>query len=229
MQKIIAIGSIGLLLSGCQILSGASGYADSPSKRTPVDAHPMLVENARTTPLVLEQHSYRDAIPVLHIGDYVRNIAQDLVSNMENINPKTPVAVTHFALLDSDLTQANRLSLQIAESLKHEFHQFRIPVIDFKSTDYIRVTQRGDFYLTRDHNELEPNVAIDYVITGTLMHHQGGVMVNARVLSVANQQLVASAQSIIPVAVVDALLGSPQNGSWDKIVQGRNQIDVQVQ
>ena len=227
MFKLIAIGSIGLLLGGCQLLTGATSYADSSvseQQSDAVNAHPLLVEATRTGPLALAKQGYHAPIPVLHIGDYVRNMAQDLVSNMENINPKTPVAVTHFALLDSDLMQSNLLSLQIAESLMHEFHQFRIPVIDFKSTDYIRITERGDFYLTRDHTELEPNVAIDYVITGTLLHHQGGVLVNARVLSVANQQMVASAQSIIPAAVVDALIGTQHD-----MVQGHNRIDVQRQ
>ena len=51
-----------------------------------------------------------------------------------------PVAVTHFSLIDSDLKETNLLGYQIAESFAHEFHKFRMPVVEFKATQFIRVT-----------------------------------------------------------------------------------------
>lgn len=204
--KILLLLSLPLHLSGCLSLGGGEPYADDRSMDESVLPSLLLSKDEQISPYQTFSETHHDVVPAQHIGHYVRNMAQDLVNNMENINPKTPVAITHFAKLDSDLTQTNLLALQIAESFMHEFHQFRIPVIDFKTTDYIRVTQRGDFYLTRDHTELEPNLAIDYVITGTLVNHQGGYMVNARLISVENQQLVASAQAIIPSRVVKAIL-----------------------
>lgn len=146
-----------------------------------------------------------------HIGDYVKNMTQDLIGNMEYVTERTPIGVTHFALLDSDLQKTDLLGKQMAESFVHELHKFRVPVIDFKATDYIRITEGGDFVLTRDYLELSSSLPIEYVLTGTMAKHQGGVLVNARILGIQSRAVVASAQMFVPFYVVDALI--PSDGS----------------
>ncbi|OFC70984.1 FlgO family outer membrane protein [Alteromonas confluentis] len=158
------------------------------------------------------QGAYQGRPLTHHVGDYVRNMAQDLVSNMEYVSNKTPVAVTNFALLDSDLQHTNLLGHQMAESFMHELHKYRIPVVDFKATDYIRVTDDGDFLLSRDYLDLSSSLPVDYVLTGTMAKHQGGVLVNARILGIESRAVVASAQLLIPFYVVDALIPSDSNG-----------------
>ena len=164
------------------------------------------------------QGAYKGRPLSKHIGDYVKNMAQDLIANMEKVNQKTPVGVTNFALLDSDLQATNLLGQQMAESFLHELHNFRIPVIDFKATDYIRVTGQGDFLLSRDYLDLDTRLPIDYVLTGTMAKHQGGVLVNARILGIDSREVVASAQTLIPFYVVDALI--PSGGNQQATTQG---------
>ena len=154
------------------------------------------------------QGAYKGRPLTKHVGDYVQNLTQDLVSNMDYVSQKTPIGVTHFALLDSNLQQTNLLGRQMAESFMHEFHKFRIPVIDFKTTDYIRVTDHGDFVLTRDYLELDNAASIQYVLTGTMAKHQGGYFINARLIGMQSRAIVASAQTLIPFYVVDAIIPS---------------------
>ena len=156
------------------------------------------------------QGAYNGRMLTKHIGDYVQNMTQDLVSNMEYVSNKTPVGVTHFALIDSDLQRTNLLGYQIAESFMHELHKYRVPVIDYKATDYIRVTDNGDFFLSRDFLELKNKAPIDYILTGTMTRHQGGYLVNARILGLKSKAVVSSAQMLVPFYVVDALLPSDQ-------------------
>ncbi|RDV24700.1 hypothetical protein DXV75_13065 [Alteromonas aestuariivivens] len=158
-----------------------------------------------------EQGAYQGRPLTKHIGDYVKNMTQDLVANLEYVNVKTPVAVTNFALLDSDLQETNLLGQQMAESFIHELHKFRIPVLDHKATDYIRITGQGDFLLSRDYLELDASLPIEYVLTGTMAKHQGGVLVNARILGLQSRAVVASAQMLVPFYVVDALIPSDGN------------------
>lgn len=160
-----------------------------------------------------------------HIGHYVRNMAQDLVANMEYVTERTPVAVTHFSLIDSDLRETNLLGQQMAESFVHEFHKFRMPVVEYKATQFIRVTQSGDYVLSRDFLDLNNSTPIQYVLTGTMTKHQGGFIVNARMLGMESKVVVASAQSFVPFYVVDALIpseSSRQNEVIDgvRIIQG---------
>ena len=152
--------------------------------------------------------AYKSMPLTKHVGDYVRNMAQDLVSNMEFVSERTPVAVTHFSLIDSDLKHTNLLGQQMAESFVHEFHKFRMPVVEYKATQFIRVTEMGDFVMSRDFLDLKNNTPIQYVLTGTMTKHQGGFIVNARMLGMQSNVVVASAQSFIPFYIVDALLPS---------------------
>ena len=166
------------------------------------------------------QGAYKGRPLTKHIGDYVKNMTQDLIANMEYVNEKTPIGVTHFALIDTDLQTTDLLGRQMAESFVHELHKFRVPVIDFKATDYIRITTDGDFVLSRDYRELSSGLPIEYVLTGTMAKHQGGVLVNARILGIESRAVVASAQMLVPFYVVDALIpsdGSQQNGMRDGV------------
>lgn len=170
------------------------------------------------------QGAYKGRPLTKHIGDYVKNMTQDLIANMEYVNDKTPIGVTHFALLDTNLQQTDLLGRQMAESFVHELHKFRVPVIDFKATEYIRITEDGDFVLSRDYLELSSSLPIEYVLTGTMTKHQGGVLVNARILGMESRAVVASAQMLVPFYVVDALIpsdGSEQNGMRDGVKLSR--------
>ncbi|BFT29861.1 hypothetical protein D210916BOD24_10370 [Alteromonas sp. D210916BOD_24] len=170
------------------------------------------------------QGAYKGRPLTKHIGDYVKNMTQDLIANMEYVNDKTPIGVTHFALLDTNLQTTDLLGRQMAESFVHELHKFRVPVIDFKATEYIRITEDGDFVLSRDYLELSSSLPIEYVLTGTMTKHQGGVLVNARILGMESRAVVASAQMLVPFYVVDALIpsdGSEQNGTRDGVKLSR--------
>ena len=140
-----------------------------------------------------------------NINHYVRGIMQDMAENLQYVNTKTPLAVSSFVFLDDDYNDATLLGNQIAESFMHELHSFGVPVIDFKTTDFMRVTPSGDFVFSRDYVELSQDQNFNYVLAGTMVNHQGGVLVNARIIGLASKAVVGSAQGFIPQSVVDAL------------------------
>jgi TolB-like protein len=230
-------------LSGCSVLPGISLFSDNTNED--VTASEMQngiiniegIENTLVAQETREQGfdefgaiikptiyssvngAYRSRPLAKNIGDYVRNMAQDLVSNMEYVTERTPVAVTHFSLIDGDLTETNLLGYQIAESFAHEFHKFRMPVVEFKATQFIRVTDSGDFVLSRDFLDLTSVTPIQYALTGTMTKHQGGYIVNAKMLGMESRVIVASSQIFIPFYVVDALIPS-ESSKATEIVDG---------
>jgi TolB-like protein len=236
-----------LSLNGCSLMMGEEEIAEQQPTRpamnvidvTAEDRTPVAATSSNETqprgmdaygaigqpPLYSSvQGAYKGRPLTKHIGDYVKNMTQDLIANMEYVNDKTPIGVTHFALLDTNLQQTDLLGRQMAESFVHELHKFRVPVIDFKATEYIRITEDGDFVLSRDYLELSSSLPIEYVLTGTMTKHQGGVLVNARILGMQSRAVVASAQMLVPFYVVDALIpsdGSEQNGMRDGVKLSR--------
>ncbi len=233
MKKLIYPLTFALALAGCAVkkedglvvkkslivdVRSDAALFDDTLQETQVDAFGALTRE----PTYQNQHTmYRGHALNKHIGDYVQNMAQDLINTMEYVTDKTPVGVTHFAMIDSDLNTTNLLGYQIAESFIHELHKFRIPVLDYKATDYIRVTETGDFLLSRDFLELKHKVPMEYILTGTMTKHQGGYLVNARMLGLETKAVVASAQMLIPFYVADALLPS-NDGRMDgvRLIQG---------
>jgi TolB-like protein len=142
------------------------------------------------------------------INYYVRGLMQDLVANLQYVNSTTPVAVVSFVMLDSNYNDSNLLGIQIAESLIHEVHKFGIPVIDFKTTGYIRVTEQGDFAFSRDYEDFSGEMPARYIVGGTMLKHTDGYLINARIVGMQSQAVVASAQSFIPNSVVYPLISS---------------------
>lgn len=163
--------------------------------------------------------------PERTINFYIRGLMQDLVSNLQFVNERTPVAVTSFVLLNSNLKKTSLLGQQIAEGLMHEIHKFGIPVIDFKTSRGISVNKEGDFVFSRNPKKLQLDLPIHYVFGGTMVKHQGGYLVNARVIGIDSKAVVASAQSFIPSDVSNALIDQKSTPSYKpkktiKLVKG---------
>ncbi|MDZ7869481.1 MAG: FlgO family outer membrane protein [Rheinheimera sp.] len=144
----------------------------------------------------------------VNVNHFVQSMMHDLVANLDLVNPQMVIGMTSFVYLDGPYDQTDLLGNQLSESFMHEVHQFGLGVIDFKTTDYIRVTPQGDFVFSRDFMDLKEEQPIEYVLGGTLVRHQGGTLINARLVSVASKKVAATAQGFIPQHVVDALYHS---------------------
>nr|WP_102795092.1 FlgO family outer membrane protein [Bowmanella denitrificans] len=218
MKTLIPVVALSLFLSGCTTL------ADNEQEQALSKAHQASLGFGQQYRPQFQQQPGQNTEkrdPQLHnINHYVRGIMQDLVNNLQFVSARTPVAVSSFVFLDGPFDQADLLGNQIAESFMHEIHQFGIPLIDIKTSDFIRVTEQGDFVLSRDYLEVSPKQPVQYVITGTLARHQGGYLINARVVGMKSKMVVGSAQGFLPADVANALLNSAKPAEGVKLLKG---------
>lgn len=136
-------------------------------------------------------------LPNSALNDVVKGLAYEMLKNSSFVTPKTPIAVASFVNL-KNLESTNWLGMQLSEDFIHELQRHGMVVVDFKATGYIRVTKSGDFVLSRDWQELPERQIIDYVVTGTMMEQENGVMVNARMVGMQSRVVVATSQAFIP-------------------------------
>ncbi len=136
-------------------------------------------------------------LPRHAINDVVKGLAYQMLASSSFVNTKTPVAVASFVNL-KDLETTNWLGNQLAESFLHELQRHGLVVIDFKTTGHIRVTKEGDYVFSRDWKELPERQIIDYVVSGTMVEQENGILVNARMIGIQSKVIVATAQSFIP-------------------------------
>lgn len=231
MKKLVLPLLISSVLSGCSVTEywqSVSQEPETPMQNTmPQQAQQQPNGMQESNSAVNFQENYRDKLlskmgnmykrrgnksqSIKDVNYYVRGLMQELVGNLQYVNASTPVAVTNFVFLDGSFEQADLVGKQLSESFIHEVHKFGIPVIDFKTTDYIRVSNSGDFVLSRDYLELNSDLPIRYVVAGTLVKHLAGYMVNARIVGIDSKAVVASAQGFLPASVINSMISSNVN------------------
>ena len=138
-------------------------------------------------------------------ASFVQAIAEQLAHNATIDLSRTTIGVTTFSNVTSDYNDGTPFAQTLAQQLMTEMHRNDLPLMDFKTTDFIRVTEDGDFALTRDYLELDEILPISHVVVGTWAQHRRGVMVSARLVDINSKDVVSVAQSFIPQAVVRQL------------------------
>ena len=185
-----------------------AGCAELPDENTHV---PMQMNQVKAS---LEETSksndsnryYEDEL-IKNVNHYAKWLTQDLFANIDFPNNSDVYVVTNFALLDSNLNKTSHFGRQMTEAMMHEVHRTGFSVIDIKASGFMRMTETGDvFYQSEDYLELSPTTDASHVITGTLTKHQGGYIVNAKVVLLTNKALVSSAHIFVPHEVVDAVM-----------------------
>ena len=231
MKKLLFI-SLCIGLTGCESIEKWSQLDSQPKTQASIKNEAKSNDDALEQSLVFDQYgTYLNSVSAAgfnnspdigkvysnaanrNINHYIRGITHDLIENLTYVNEQTPIGIASFVLIDGTLDSAGVLGKQIAESFQHEIYKFGIPVIDFKTTDFFRVTPEGDFILSRDYLELKPNLPIEYVLLGTLVKHDAGYLVNARIVGLDSKAIVASAQGFLPQSIADSLLGSQKVAS----------------
>jgi TolB-like protein len=185
-----------------------TGCADLPDQNTTIPSQVNKTENLvnETSSLGGSNKYYGDEL-VKNVNHYAKWLTQDLFSNIDFPNNNDVYVVSNFALLDSSLDKTSHFGRQMTEAMIHEVHNTGFSVIDLKASGFIRMTEEGDvFYQSEDYLELSPATDASHIITGTLAKHQGGYIVNAKVVLLANKALVSTAQIFVPHEVVDAVM-----------------------
>jgi len=136
------------------------------------------------------------------LSDYVEQMAMRLAQSIDEEPLPKPIAITSFVQFDSTLNRSDILGNQLSELFFVELQQFGLSVIDHKATNFIKVTSTGDFVLSRNSRDLQRMQSFGYVLSGTMLASERGVIVNARIISLSDQRVVASAKGLIPSFVI---------------------------
>ncbi|GLQ71423.1 MULTISPECIES: FlgO family outer membrane protein [Vibrio] len=128
---------------------------------------------------------------------FVESLTEELILSNTSVSARSPIAITSFVDLQN-MDTTNWLGNSVSEGFIHQFQRRGFKVVDFKATGSIRVTQEGDFAFSRDWKELAREQDVKYVLTGTMLRQEGGVLVNARVVGMQTRIVVATAQGFLP-------------------------------
>lgn len=140
------------------------------------------------------------------LNDYAEQLAMSLMDGAVMLNTEELIGVASFVRFNRTLRESTILGNQLSEYLIHELQQYGLGVVDFKLSRTLDVTEHGDLALTREGQRLAKRLQMDHILTGTLVELPRGVNVNARIVAVDQQRVVASANIFIPSFVVTSLV-----------------------
>ena len=175
------------------MLSGCANLSDNPAHSSG------MYQSATFTPAVSKPSA-------LGLEDYVRELVSEMTVNMRSLDSSGAIGVTNFVFTGSDYQSTNQLGYALADSFMLQLHQIGLDTLDYKVTDYIRITAQGDFAMSRDYLELNDNIPIDYVLVGTISDHQKGYIIHARIVDIKSKKILASGESFIPQKLVNMLV-----------------------
>ncbi|MGQ8364016.1 FlgO family outer membrane protein [Glaciecola sp. 1036] len=148
---------------------------------------------------------YRPSFTFKGVEDYAAQLSRKLVKNAVGLSSDLKIGVSSFVVLDETLQSTSILGNQLSEYLISEMQSYGLAVIDHKLMPALKVTSWGDIAFSRNIIELSNHRLMDYVLTGTMIEKPNGVFVNARIISVSTNQVIASAQGLIPDFVVASI------------------------
>jgi TolB-like protein len=148
------------------------------------------------------QPSKPDYVPINHfvkLDNYVEQMAielSDLLNETQNMS--TELAVASFVRLDWSLQTSDQLGNQLAETFMHQLHRFGYQVVDTKLMDSGHISRMGDYVFSRKSKAKFNSEDAEYVLSGTMLYREKGVLVNARVMSLESKKVIATSSKLIP-------------------------------
>lgn len=140
------------------------------------------------------------------LNDYAASLAMALMDGSVQVNTEQLIGIASFVRFNRSLRETTILGNQLSEYLIAELQQYGLGVVDFKLANTLDVTAYGDLALSREGRRIAKRMEMDHVLTGTLVEQPRGVSVNARIISIEKQRVVASASVFIPSFVVTSLV-----------------------
>jgi TolB-like protein len=219
MKNVLIIGMLSLLLSGCA-RPYSSAYVDGPNtsgiasdykysnyNRVSSDYanYYYLSTNYQNNPSAFSggyysQYGYRYKFignKSLLLADIVSSMAEQLLYNLPTGYFDEAIAITSLVNL-SDHSQTNWLGQTISELFIHELHIRHLPIIDYKLTGSIKVTPEGEFAITRNWKELNANVDVSRILTGTMSRNEEGVILNVRIVNSITNLVESTTRAYLP-------------------------------
>ncbi|MFP2770630.1 FlgO family outer membrane protein [Oceanisphaera sp. KMM 10153] len=135
------------------------------------------------------------------LQQHISALAYRLVSSAHQLNDRAGIAVSGFVDQQDYRTQDDFGRL-LSETMMFQLNQYGLRVVDFKTLPFIRITPDGDVSTSRDYRQLSSRIGARYLLHGTVSETTGGRLINARLVSMGDNSLVASAQQFIPEYLV---------------------------
>ena len=100
------------------------------------------------------------------------------------------------------MLEQRHIGLQIQESFITLGSQAGLKIIEYKTMSSIKIQKGTDVMLSRNTQNLHSGINAQYFLTGTYSEQDDGLVVNARLIELSSQNVVAAATDYIPTVTL---------------------------
>lgn len=203
----ITLAVVVLICGGCttNLISMKQAQQQGINLPPPRHSAPLTELTSLTPALIPPVNSYKPDYTHKSIDEYAEQLSMELMRQARQLDAKSRIGVASFVALDATLQHTNALGNQLAESFIREMQSYGIEVVDYKVMNRIAVERGGDMVFSRNSRKLR-SAEMDYILSGTMHRNEKGVRVNARIVSLESQAVVATAKGFIPHFVVNEVV-----------------------
>lgn len=127
---------------------------------------------------------------------------QLLVTKSESIL-NSPIIVTSFVQLDK-LKKTAEFGRVLSESLMSELSLSGLTVMEYRGQNAISVNETGEFFITRDAQNMRQEIPNNLVLVGTYSRLVDKVLINARIIDNSTSRVISSGRIVYsPKASLD--------------------------
>lgn len=193
--------------NGKDISKNQNSTLHNDNKNTEQINQPVYIQQAYNRDyyyhICMENHKER----VISVYAMAKNITNQLICS-ETTPINAPIGVSVIVDLNK-LHQTTDFGRLLSEDLISELQRKNMSVIDIRAQTFLLINDKGEFYLSRDINNLRKKYKLGYILVGTYSVGQFNTTVNARIVDATNGFVVATAHSSIPTQIISDLLYNP--------------------
>lgn len=198
------------ILSGC--MSSPSELADNAIKYCADDSGEFfvckdIVLNEKVNVVDNKSTLFSTQYNFQFLNEYTEQLAYDLKRSLQDKKIDRNIVVATFVFLDSSLRNTDVVGQQVAELLTTDLQNNNLPVIDLNLAGFIDINERGEFSLSQNDSDINGQLEIGYVCTGTLIENKQGLLINAKIIDRMTNRVVASANKTLPRAILNNTRG----------------------
>ncbi|MEM0911069.1 MAG: FlgO family outer membrane protein [Pseudomonadota bacterium] len=150
---------------------------------------------------------YRPSFTHKGLEDYAAQLMLAMMKNAVGISDEIRIGVSSFVVLDESLQNTTVFGNKLSEYMIVEMQKYGIGVIDHKLKPALTVSTRGDIAFSRDVVQLSSVQQMNHVLSGTLIEKADGTFVSARIMSIGDNRVIASAHLTVPEYIVTKVNG----------------------
>lgn len=140
---------------------------------------------------------------------FIEKLVKQLTFNKDSIPLKSDIIVM-TPVMEASYDQTNELGQILQQGLTSALHKQGFNVIDINIGNALKITEKGNFILTRDWQKISPDINAKFVLVSSMGLNSKGLVFNGRLIKLYNNRIISVCSGYVEQAELSEYLDLPE-------------------